>query len=49
MSAWLAFYAGLAATSWAIVWPMLRMPPLFVPPRVIASMPNATFDYGGLT
>lgn len=48
MIGWLSFYAGLSMVSAAVLWPMLRMPPVMLVPSLVGDVPNATFDYGGL-
>jgi hypothetical protein len=44
----LAAIFGLSAVSFAVLWPMLRMPVMLMP-SLAGDVPNATFDYRGLT
>ena len=48
MIGWLAFYAGLTAATWTVLWPMFRAPAMLVPPELFGDVPNATFDHWGL-
>lgn len=51
MIGYLAFYVGLSAASLAAVWPMVRMPHVFIPtvPPADVYVPVATFDTGGFS